>query len=123
MMKIKIGIIIILSLIMIGCKDKKEEDVDYYPKTVYVDDRGNKVTMLNDSILIVCTCLEYPEKYKMEVINIKNKQMVINNKQLYKITLTEDWNNVYSDITLPSGDMGMIKVERIDDDKKDNDIK
>ena len=26
MMKIKIGIIIILSLIMIGCKDKKEED-------------------------------------------------------------------------------------------------
>lgn len=59
MMKIKIGIIIILSLTMIGCKDKKEEDVDYYPKTVYVDDRGNKVTMLNDSILIVCTCLEY----------------------------------------------------------------
>ena len=55
MMKIKIGIIIILSLIMIGCKDKKEEDVDYYPKTVYVDDRGNKVTMLNDSILIVRT--------------------------------------------------------------------
>lgn len=30
-------------------------------------------TVLNDSILIVCTCLEYPEKYKMEVINIKNK--------------------------------------------------
>lgn len=72
MTKIKASIII-LSLIMIGCKDKKEEDVDYYPKTVYVDDRGNKATMLNDSILIVCTCLEYPEKYKMEVINIKNK--------------------------------------------------
>lgn len=50
MTKIKASIII-LSLIMIGCKDKKEEDVDYYPKTVYVDDRGNKVTMLNDSIL------------------------------------------------------------------------
>lgn len=30
---------------------------------------------------------------------------------------------MYSGITLPSGDMGMIKVERIDDDKKDNDIK
>lgn len=72
MTKIKASIII-LSIIMIGCQDKKEEDVDYYPKTVYVDDRGNKVTMLNDSILIVCTCLEYPEKYKMEVINIKNK--------------------------------------------------
>lgn len=37
--------------------------------------------------------------------------------------VSEDWNNVYSDITLPSGDMGTIKVERIDDDKKDNDIK
>ena len=33
----------------------------------------------------------------------------------------ENWNNVYSDITLPSGDMGTIKVERVDDDK-DNDI-
>jgi hypothetical protein len=72
MTKIKASIII-LSLIMIGCKDKKEEDVDCYPKTVYVDNRGNKATMLNDSILVVCTCLEYPEKYKMEVINIKNK--------------------------------------------------
>jgi hypothetical protein len=72
MTKIKASIII-LSLIMIGCKDKKEEDVDCYPKTVYVDSRGNKATMLNDSILVVCTCLEYPEKYKMEVINIKNK--------------------------------------------------
>lgn len=70
---IKFTTIIILSLIMIGCKDKKEEDVDCYPKTVYVDNRGNKATMLNDSILVVCTCLEYPEKYKMEVINIKNK--------------------------------------------------
>lgn len=215
MMKIKIGIIIILSLIMIGCKDKKEEDVDYYPKTVYVDDRGNKVTMLNDSILIVCTCLEYPEKYKMEVINIKNKQLykitltreqlmlisqcvedisrfaagdmdlqhttdtliddmdrteslgirsfIVNNSRairrrlfpdledfehigynggskdkinrkrligntyqiyrsiLHQLAIDENWNNVYSDITLPSGDMGTIKVERIDDDK-DNDI-
>lgn len=31
---------------------------------------GNKATMLNDSVAIVCTCLEYPDKYKMEVINI-----------------------------------------------------
>lgn len=43
MTKIKASIII-LSLIMIGCKDKKEDNVDYYPKTVYVDDRGNKAT-------------------------------------------------------------------------------
>lgn len=64
MMKIKIGIIIILSLIMIGCKDKKEEDVDYYPKTVYVDDRGNKVTMLNDSILIVVIIYQFTPPYK-----------------------------------------------------------
>lgn len=34
MTKIKASIII-LSLIMIGCKDKKEDNVDYYPKTVY----------------------------------------------------------------------------------------
>lgn len=46
MAKIKASIII-LSLIMIGCKDKKEEDVDCYPKTVYVDSMGNKATMLN----------------------------------------------------------------------------
>lgn len=29
---------------------------------------------------------------------------------------------MYSDITLPSGDMGTIKVERIDDEKKDEDV-
>lgn len=34
MTKIKASIII-LSIIMIGCKDKKENSVDYYPKTVY----------------------------------------------------------------------------------------
>lgn len=36
--------------------------------------------------------------------------------------IDENWNNVYSDITLPSGDMGTIKVERIDDEKKDEDV-
>lgn len=30
----------------------------------------------------------------------------------------ENWNNVYSDITLPSGDMGTIKVERVDDERE-----
>lgn len=39
------------------------------------------------------------------------------------LAIDESWNNVYSDITLPSGDMGAIKVERIDDDKKNNDIR
>lgn len=40
---------------------------------------------------------------------------------LHQLAIDEDWNNVYSDITLPSGDMGTIKVERVDDNK-DNDI-
>ena len=35
MMKIKIGIIIILSLIMIGCKDKKEHvDIEFYKQKI-----------------------------------------------------------------------------------------
>lgn len=28
------------------------------------------------------------------------------------------FNNVYSDITLPSGDMGTIKVERVNDERE-----
>lgn len=147
MMKIKIGIIIILSLIMIGCKDKKEEDVDYYPKTVYVDDRGNKVTMLNDSISLGIRSFIvnnsrairrrlFPDLEDFEHIGydggskdkINRKRLIGNTYQIYRsilhqLAIDEDWNNVYSDITLPSGDMGTIKVERIDDDKKDNDIK
>lgn len=59
---------------------------------------------------------------------INRKRLIGNTYQIYRsilhqLAIDEDWNNVYSDITLPSGDMGMIKVERIDDDKKDNDIK
>lgn len=59
---------------------------------------------------------------------INRKRLIGNTYQIYRsilhqLAIDEDWNNVYSDITLPSGDMGTIKVERIDDDKKDNDIK
>ena len=59
---------------------------------------------------------------------INRKRLIGNTYQIYRSILHQlaidvDWNNVYSDITLPSGDMGTIKVERIDDDKKDNDIK
>lgn len=59
---------------------------------------------------------------------INRKKLIGNTYQIYRsilhqLAIDEDWNNVYSDITLPSGDMGTIKVERIDDDKKDNDIK
>lgn len=57
---------------------------------------------------------------------INRKRLIGNTYQIYRsilhqLAIDEDWNNVYSDITLPSGDMGTIKVERIDDDK-DNDI-
>lgn len=59
---------------------------------------------------------------------VDRKRLIGNTYQIYRsilhqLAIDEDWNNVYSDITLPSGDMGTIKVERIDDDKKDNDIK
>lgn len=57
---------------------------------------------------------------------INRKRLIGNTYQIYRsilhqLAIDESWNNVYSDITLPSGDMGTIKVERIDDDK-DNDI-
>lgn len=57
---------------------------------------------------------------------INRKRLIGNTYQIYRsilhqLAIDENWNNVYSDITLPSGDMGTIKVERIDDDK-DNDI-
>lgn len=57
---------------------------------------------------------------------INRKRLIGNTYQIYRsilhqLAIDENWNNVYSDMTLPSGDMGMIKVERVDDDK-DNDI-
>ena len=57
---------------------------------------------------------------------INRKRLIGNTYQIYRsilhqLAIDENWNNVYSDITLPSGDMGTIKVERVDDDK-DNDI-
>ena len=59
---------------------------------------------------------------------INRKRLIGNTYQIYRsilhqLAIDESWNNVYSDITLPSGDMGAIKVERIDDDKKNNDIR
>lgn len=57
---------------------------------------------------------------------INRKRLIGNTYQIYRsilhqLAIDENWNNVYSDITLPSGDMGTIKVEKVDDDK-DNDI-
>ena len=37
---------------------------------------------------------------------------------LHQLAIDENWNNVYSNITLPSGDMGTIKVERVDDERE-----
>lgn len=37
---------------------------------------------------------------------------------LHQLAIDENWNNVYSGITLPSGDMGAIKVERVDDERE-----
>lgn len=59
---------------------------------------------------------------------INRKRLIGNTYQIYRsilhqLAIDENWNNVYSDITLPSGDMGAIKVERIDDDRKNNDIR
>lgn len=50
---------------------------------------------------------------------INRKRLIGNTYQIYRsilhqLAIDEDWNNVYSDMTLPSGDMGMIKVERVD---------
>lgn len=48
---------------------------------------------------------------------INRKRLIGNTYQIYRsilhqLAIDENWNNVYSDITLPSGDMGAIKVER-----------
>lgn len=50
-------------------------------------------------------------------------ERLINTYQIYRsilhqLAIDENWNNVYSDITLPSGDMGTIKVERVDDERE-----
>lgn len=52
---------------------------------------------------------------------INRKRLIGNTYQIYRsilhqLAIDENWNNVYSDMTLPSGDMGTIKVERVDDE-------
>lgn len=52
---------------------------------------------------------------------INRKRLIGNTYQIYRsilhqLAIDENWNNVYSGITLPSGDMGTIKVERVDDE-------
>lgn len=50
---------------------------------------------------------------------INRKRLIGNTYQIYRsilhqLAIDENWNNVYSDMTLPSGDMGTIEVERVD---------
>jgi hypothetical protein len=33
---------------------------------------------------------------------------------LHQIAIDNNWNNVYSSPALPSGNMGIVKIERID---------
>lgn len=68
---IRIWTFLILSLILIGCENK-EKGTDQYPKTVYNDKYDNAIIMINDSIMVIYTSTKAYEKYKMEVINIKN---------------------------------------------------
>lgn len=54
---------------------------------------------------------------------INRKRLIGNTYQihrsiLHQLAIDENWNNVYSGITLPSGDMGTIKVERVDDERE-----
>ncbi|UWH91106.1 MAG: hypothetical protein [Bacteriophage sp.] len=54
---------------------------------------------------------------------INRKRLIGNTYQIYRsilhqLAIDENWNNVYSGITLPSGDMGTIKVERVDDERE-----
>jgi hypothetical protein len=54
---------------------------------------------------------------------INRKRLIGNTYQIYRsilhqLAIDENWNNVYSSITLPSGDMGTIKVERVDDERE-----
>ena len=58
---------------------------------------------------------------------INRKRLIGNTYQIYRsilhqLAIDENWNNVYSDITLPSGDMGTIKVERVDDEDEEEKI-
>ena len=70
---------------------------------------------------------EYIDYHGGSADRINRKRLIGNTYQIYRsilhqLAIDENWNNVYSDITLPSGDMGTIKVERIDDEKKDEDV-
>lgn len=80
----------------------------------YIDNEINKIDKMKQGDVIYKNGVEH------------RKRLIGNTYQIYRsilhqLAIDENWNNVYSNITLPSGDMGTIKVERVDDDK-DNDI-
>lgn len=66
---------------------------------------------------------EYISYHGGSADRINRKRLIGNTYQIYRsilhqLAIDENWNNVYSEMTLPSGDMGTIKVERIDDERE-----
>lgn len=66
---------------------------------------------------------EYISYHGGSADRINRKRLIGNTYQIYRsilhqLAIDENWNNVYSGITLPSGDMGTIKVERVDDGRE-----
>lgn len=59
-----------------------------------------------------------PELYENESKSYNNNEFIGNTYQIYRSILhqfakDDDWNNVYSSSTLPSGSLGTIKIEEI----------
>lgn len=104
----------------------------------YIDNEINKIDKMkqgdviykNGMELLVVLSYDHNEPckgcffYKNKACgSINRKRLIGNTYQIYRsilhqLAIDENWNNVYSDITLPSGDMGTIKVERVDDERE-----
>lgn len=85
-----------------------------------------KITLTREQLMLISRCVEDYEHIgydggSKDMIN--RKRLIGNTYQIYRsilhqLAIDENWNNVYSDITLPSGDMGTIKVERVNDERE-----
>lgn len=93
----------------------------------YIDNEINKIDKMKQGDVIY----KFPDLGDYEHIGydggskdkINRKRLIGNTYQIYRsilhqLAIDENWNNVYSGITLPSGDMGTIKVERVDDERE-----
>lgn len=98
----------------------------------YIDNEINKIDKMkqgdviykNGMELLVVLSYDHNEPCKgCFFYKINRKRLIGNTYQIYRsilhqLAIDENWNNVYSNITLPSGDMGTIKVERVDDERE-----